>query len=161
MSTLRKKKIFSAAPVKLFFIYGTNNSDSVVVGKARFSEIKDHSLITTPFQKRFSVKVLGMCLPYVKRYFQEHQWSVFFFMTQITYLLVLGVFSNILNMANIFFRMSNWKQCAKKILERSWHKLWSSISAQFFRDSIADKHSTTCTDKGICNGLMRWVVVDI
>ena len=31
------------------------------------------------FKTAFAVKVLGICLPYVKRYFQEHQLSVFFF----------------------------------------------------------------------------------
>ena len=49
----------------------------------------------------------------------------------------------------------------KKILECSRHKLSPSISARFFRDSVADKHSTSCTDNGICNGLIWWIVVDI
>ena len=50
MSTLRKK-VFSGAPVKFVFLYGSNNSNSVVFGNANFAEIKDHSLRTTPFQK--------------------------------------------------------------------------------------------------------------
>ena len=44
---------------------------------------------TTPFQKKnFAMEVLGFCLPYVKRYFQEHQWSTFLFMDQITQILL-------------------------------------------------------------------------
>ena len=52
VSTLRKK-VFSAAPVKFFFLQGSNNSDSVVLGNAGFGEIKDHSLTITPFKKNF------------------------------------------------------------------------------------------------------------
>ena len=73
MSNLREK-VFSGGPVKCFFLYGSNNSDSVVFGNASCAEIKYHSSITTPFQKKFFTnKVLDMCLPYVKKYFQEHQ----------------------------------------------------------------------------------------
>ena len=36
------------------------------------------------------MKVLGICLPYVKRYFQEHQLSVFFSMDQITQILLFS-----------------------------------------------------------------------
>ena len=34
------------------------------------------------------MKVLGLCLPYIKRHFQKHQWSVFFFMAQITHIVL-------------------------------------------------------------------------
>ena len=47
------KKIFSAAPVKFFFVYGSNKSDSAVFRNEGFEEIKDNSLITTRFQKNF------------------------------------------------------------------------------------------------------------
>ena len=49
VSTLNKK--VSGAPMKCFSLYGSNNSDSVVFENAAFGEIKDHSLIMTPFQK--------------------------------------------------------------------------------------------------------------
>ena len=42
------------------------------------------------FKTAFAVKVLGICLPYVKRYFQEHQLSVFFSMDQITQILLFS-----------------------------------------------------------------------
>ena len=67
------KKLFSGAPVKCFSLYGSNNSDSVVLGIVHFAEIKDHSLGTTPFEKKLSMEVLGLCLPYVKKLFQEYQ----------------------------------------------------------------------------------------
>ena len=92
VSTLRKR-VFSGAPVKCFSLYGLNNLDSVVFENAAFWEIKDHSLRTTPFQKKLSMEVLGWCLPYVKRYFQEHQWSTFLFMAQITQILLFSVMS--------------------------------------------------------------------
>ena len=50
--TLRKE-VFSGASVKRVFLYSSNNSDSVAFGNAGFAEIKDHSLRTTPFQKKF------------------------------------------------------------------------------------------------------------
>ena len=50
MSTLRKE-VFSGAPVKRVFLYGSNNSDSVAFGNAGFAEIKDDTLRATLFQK--------------------------------------------------------------------------------------------------------------
>ena len=38
--------------MKRVFLYGSNNSDSVVFSNSDFKEIKDHSLRTTPFQKK-------------------------------------------------------------------------------------------------------------
>ena len=56
--------------MKYVFLYGSNNSESVVFRNAGFEEIKDFSLRRTPFQKKFfAMKVLGMCLPYLKKYF--------------------------------------------------------------------------------------------
>ena len=46
--TLRKK-VFSGAPVKCIFLYGSNNSDFVVFSNADFAETKDHSLSTVDF----------------------------------------------------------------------------------------------------------------
>ena len=46
------KKVFSGAPVKCLFLYGSNNSDCVIFGNAAFGEINDRSLRTTPFQKK-------------------------------------------------------------------------------------------------------------
>ena len=50
VSTLREK-VFSGAPVKCVFLYGSKNSDSVVFKNVGFAEIKDHSLRRTPSQK--------------------------------------------------------------------------------------------------------------
>ena len=61
VSTLRKK-VFSGAPVKRIFLYGLNNSDSVVFGNAAFGEIKDHSVRTTSFQKRFLLEKFWICV---------------------------------------------------------------------------------------------------
>ena len=58
------------------FVYGWNDSDSSVFGNAGFGEVKDHSLRTTPL-KKMAMEILGMYSPYVKRYFQENQLSVF------------------------------------------------------------------------------------
>ena len=57
-----RKKVFSGAPVKWIFLYGLNNSDSVVFGNAAFGEIKDHSVRTTPFQKRFLLEKFWICV---------------------------------------------------------------------------------------------------
>ena len=51
MSTLRKK-VFSGAPFKYFFLYGSSNSNSVVFGNTSLAEMKDHSLRVTPFQPK-------------------------------------------------------------------------------------------------------------
>ena len=60
---------------------GFRNSD--------LGEIKGRSLTTTPFQFFFfffAMEVLGIRLPYLKRYFRW--WSVFFFRAQITLVLL-------------------------------------------------------------------------
>ena len=41
-------------------------------------------------KKKFPMEVLGMCLPYVQRYFQEHQLSVFFCMAQTNHFLLFS-----------------------------------------------------------------------
>ena len=68
VSTLRKK-VFSAAPVKHFFLQGSKNSDSLVFGNAGFEEIKDHSLSTVDFLKVFfTVNFFYRDLTFVKTY---------------------------------------------------------------------------------------------
>ena len=52
MSTLREK-VFSGALVNCFFLYGSNNSDSVVFRNAGFGEMKDHTSSTIDFCKSF------------------------------------------------------------------------------------------------------------
>ena len=42
------------------------------------------------FKKHFGKEDLGICLPYIKRYFQEHQWSAFFFWAQRTQILLFS-----------------------------------------------------------------------
>ena len=46
--TLRKKA-FSGAPGKFVFLYGWNNSDSIIFRNAAFGDIKDHSLSRIDF----------------------------------------------------------------------------------------------------------------
>ena len=46
------KKVFLKAQVKCFSLYGSHNSDSAVFGNVAVGEIKDHTLTTTPFQKK-------------------------------------------------------------------------------------------------------------
>lgn len=71
---------FLAKPMKFLF-QRSNYSDSLVFGNARWEEIKGHSLTTTAFQKKkFAMEVSGICLPYLKSYFQLHQWTFFFFL---------------------------------------------------------------------------------
>ena len=88
MSALRKK-VFPGAPVKCRFLYGLNNSDSVILGNFASEENIDYSLSTKLKKKTFTIEVLTLSLPYVKMYFQEHQSSALFFMTQITQILSL------------------------------------------------------------------------
>ena len=52
VSTLRQKA-FSGAPGKFVFLYGSNNSDSVIFRNAAFGDIKDHSLSRIDFLKYF------------------------------------------------------------------------------------------------------------
>ena len=52
MSTLREK-VFSGALVNCFFLYGSNNSDSVIFRNAGFGEMKDHTFSTIDFCKSF------------------------------------------------------------------------------------------------------------
>ena len=40
------------------------------------------------FKKKIVMEVLGLHLPYIKRYFQKHQLSAFYFMAQITQILL-------------------------------------------------------------------------
>ena len=47
--------------MKCFSLYGSHNSDSAVFGNVAVGEIKDHSLTTTPFQKKIAMEVLGTC----------------------------------------------------------------------------------------------------
>ena len=86
------KKVFSGAPVNCFSLYGSNKCNCVVFGNLAFGEIKDHSLRTTPFQKKICDQSFRFVSTHIKRYFQEHQLSVFFFMAQITVIvLFLGI----------------------------------------------------------------------
>ena len=47
------KEVFSGAPVKCVFLYGSNNSDSVAFGNAGFAEIKGHIWERHLFKKTF------------------------------------------------------------------------------------------------------------
>ena len=49
--TLRKK-VFSAAPIKWFFLYGSNNSDSVVFGECRFWNYQRSKFENNTFSKK-------------------------------------------------------------------------------------------------------------
>ena len=85
--------MFSRAPVKCFSLYGSNNSHSVAFENTPFPDIQDHRQKDTFSKKNFAMEVLGMRLSYVKKVFQEFQWSAFLFMAQITQILLfLGMF---------------------------------------------------------------------
>ena len=78
VSIIRKKTILAAPVIFFFFMTQISQPDSVVFGNPSFGEIKNNSLITTPFQKKFSaIEILGTFLPSVKRYFQWHQGNSF------------------------------------------------------------------------------------
>ena len=66
MSTL-DKNVFSASPVKLFFLFDSDNLDSVIFGNAFLAEIKDHSLRITPFQKKKKICYRGFREAYTLR----------------------------------------------------------------------------------------------
>ena len=79
------KRVFSRSRVKCFSLYSSNDLDYAVFRNAAFEEIKDHRLKKTPIQKKKMLfEVLGMCLPCIKRYFQEQNRSAFLFMAQMT-----------------------------------------------------------------------------
>ena len=65
VATLRKK-VFWRPPVKCFSLSGSNNWDSFPFENAAFGDTKDHTLTIAFFQQRISMKVLRLCLPYVK-----------------------------------------------------------------------------------------------
>ena len=71
VSTLRKK-VFLGALVKNCYLYGSNDSGSAVYKNDGFAEIKNQSESNAISKKKNAIKVLGMCLSYMKGYFQEH-----------------------------------------------------------------------------------------
>ena len=77
LSTLHKK-VFLGAPVKWFFFYGSNKSDSVVFKNAAFREIKDHSLRTTSFQKKPCYGSFGFVSTLYKKLFSRAPVKCFF-----------------------------------------------------------------------------------
>ena len=97
------KNIFSGAQVKYFCLSGPNNPDFTMKKKKREREFcffrecrfwRDQRLQfeNNTFSKKIcATEVLGLCLPYVKRHFKDHQLSVFFFMAQITQIHLLPV----------------------------------------------------------------------
>ena len=76
VSSLRKK-VFQHHQWIIFFLYDSNNSDSVVSGNVGFTEIKDHSLRTTLCQKKYCYDSLGSV-------------SIFLFLAQITQILLFS-----------------------------------------------------------------------
>ena len=59
--------------------------------ECQFRRDQRSQLNSETFSKIFSaMQVLGMCLLYVKRYFQQYQWSAFLFMTQRTQILLFS-----------------------------------------------------------------------
>ena len=49
----------------------------------------------------------------------------------------------------------------KKCLKRLRGKLWPPICAHFFRDSIANRYCSTCTDQSVSNSFVGWVIVNV
>ena len=85
-------KVFSGAPVKCFPLYHSKYWGFVVF---KNSPLWERSKLTVWEQRLFKKKkkiidmdVLGMCLSYVKRYFQEHEFSAFLIVAQITQILL-------------------------------------------------------------------------
>ena len=86
------RKVFSGAPVKCFPLYRSKYWDFVAFN----SPLSERSKLTVWEQrlfkkkKRIDMEVLGMCLSYAKRYFQEHEFSAFLIMAQITQILLFS-----------------------------------------------------------------------
>ena len=62
------KKVFSGAPVKCVFLFGSKIADSVIFWNAAFGEIKDHSWEWQLFKKKVIMEVLSLSLPYKKEF---------------------------------------------------------------------------------------------
>ena len=82
------KKVFSRASLKCFSLYGSNNSDSVLSRMPLFKISKITVWKRHLFKNEIVAKVLGMCLPSVKRYFHEHQWGALLFVAQLIQILL-------------------------------------------------------------------------
>ena len=54
------------------------------------SGMPQRSRITVSKKKKNAIEVLSMCLAWVKRYFEENQLTAFFFMAQITQILLFS-----------------------------------------------------------------------
>ena len=68
MSTLHKR-VFLGALVKYVFLYGSNNSDSVVAENDGFVDIKNHSLRETSFKKKIINESFGFVSTLRKKIF--------------------------------------------------------------------------------------------
>ena len=69
----------------------------------------------------FAMEVLPMCLPYVKRYFQEHQWNGFFFRAQMSQILL---FSGIA--VSERWKITVWEQHLSK--KKFWYECFRYLS---------------------------------
>ena len=79
-------KVFSAAPVKCLF---SLEFIWLSISSFWFSKNQRSQFHHNTFSKIYSaMEGLGICLPYIKKCFQEHQWSAFLFMGQITQILL-------------------------------------------------------------------------
>ena len=112
VSTLLKK-VFSGAPVKCVFLCGSNNSDSVVFRNAGWTTTLKKNCcerfvyVSTLLRKIF----LGALVKCFFLYDSNNSDSVVFGMSVLERSKITA-FLNILNILNIFFRISNSKQCA-------------------------------------------------
>ena len=130
--------------MKCFFIHGPNSSDSVFE-KAAIGEIEDHSLRTTPFQNKIVTEGLSLCLPYVKRYLEKHQSSEFFFMAQITQILLFSGISILERWKKITVwerHLSNKKICHGSFEFASKHIYVDSTLKQRWSSAFIDVVST-------------------
>ena len=79
-------KVFSAAPVKCLF---SLEFIWLSISSFWFSKNQRSQFHHNTFSKIYSaMEGLGICLPYIKKCFQEHQWSACLFMAQITQILL-------------------------------------------------------------------------
>ena len=85
------KKVFSRPSVTCFFLLGLKYLRFCSFWECFFWSHQRSQFESDTFSRIFfSMEVLGMCLANVKRFFQEHQWSTFFFRAQISQILLFS-----------------------------------------------------------------------
>ena len=138
--------------MKYFSLFVTHNSDSFIFGNGPFGEIKDHSLRARYYQKTFAMQVLGMCLSYEKSGFQEHQWSAFLFMAQLTQILFVfrslafgdikdhSLRTTLFQQKNLYGGFEIVSTLCEKVFSRAPLK-WFSLNGSHYSDSLVFRNA--------------------